>query len=109
MVGGNIYNYYRDYNFIGHYYLPHSAIINFTIRFGLLSCVSYLGLIKKSFLPSLNALEERKKYCFRAGMIAYITLAFINQTGYAEPTFYMMFGLWMALSRVYDFEEAGKN
>lgn len=95
---GNIYNYYHDVNLHGHNYLPHSAVINFLARFGLLCAISYLVLIKNSFISirKNELLSKNQIACMRAAFVAYISLAFINQTGFTEPIFYVMFGLWLA-------------
>jgi len=103
---GNVYNYYHKVNIIGHYYLPHSAPINFFVRFGLLSALAYLALIRNAFLKNNAALSPSATVCMKAGCIAYITLAFINQTGYADAIFYIMFGLLLAYRRVVDYERA---
>jgi|GEM_PF-4812379 hypothetical protein len=100
---GSVYNYYNDVNMYGHHFLPHSAILNFLIRFGLVACIAYLSLVKNAFW-SIKATQSQEKTrlaaCIKAGGVAYITLAFINQTGYAEAIFYVMFGLLLALVRI---------
>lgn len=96
---GSVYNYYRDVNLSGKYFLPHSAILNFLCRFGIVACLSYLCLIKNAFLSIKRTREnENTRICMLAGCVSYITLAFINQTGYAEAVFYIMFGLSIALT-----------
>lgn len=97
---GSVYNYYYDVSLAGAYFLPHSSFINFLVRFGLLCALSYLVLIKRAFFTvrqNINA-SLNQVACIRAGCVAYVSLAFINQTGYAEPIFYVMFGLLLTYS-----------
>ncbi len=99
---GSVYNYYHDVNLYGAYFLPHSSIVNFLVRFGLLCALSYLCLIKNAFFSSgkYDLSSINRKACLKAGGVAYISLAFINQTGYAESVFYVMFGLLLAYSQL---------
>ena len=99
---GSIYNYYRDVNLYGAYFLPHSVWINFWGRFGIAALISYSLLLKRAFIPrSIKELVSSKSgICLLSGGVAYVTLAFINQTGYAEPVFYIMFGLAFALAQM---------
>lgn len=99
---GGVYNYYRDVNLYGAYFLPHSSVINFFVRYGLLCTLSYLCLIKNAFLSSTrnDPSSINRKACLKAACVAYISLAFINQTGYAESVFYVMFGLLLAYSQL---------
>lgn len=100
---GSLYNYFYDVDLFGVHYMPHSAIINFYLRFGVFAMLAYLTLIKNAFFSfRIGETFSRNQYaCIIAGCIAYISLAFINQTGYAEPIFYVMFGLLLAYSNVY--------
>ena len=99
---GSVYNYYYDVNLVGEHFLPHSSVINFLVRFGLLCAISYLVLIKNAFfsIKKSSGLPINKIACIRAGFVAYVSLAFINQTGYSEPIFYIMFGLLIAYSQI---------
>lgn len=103
---GSVYNYYRDVSLVGANFLPHSSVINFLVRFGLVCTLSYLVLIKNAFLKirQNSCISANQVACVRAGCIAYVVLAFINQTGYAEPVFYIMFGLLLAYSRIIEKE-----
>ena len=107
---GSVYNYYYDVSLIGAHFLPHSSVINFLIRFGLLCACSYLVLIKRAFFTvrQNKTVSINQIACIRAGCMAYVSLAFINQTGYAEPIFYVMFGLLLAYSQLMS-EEAKKE
>lgn len=104
---GSVYNYYRDVDLYGAHFLPHSAPLNFFLRYGIISVLSYFVLLKNSFLYILRFphVEQKSKVCVLCGGIAYITLAFINQTGYAEMVFYIMFGLLLAYTRIESYEE----
>ena len=108
---GSVYNYYYDVNLVGEHFLPHSSVINFLVRFGLLCAISYLVLIKNAFfsIKKSSGLPINKIACIRAGFIAYVSLAFINQTGYSEPIFYIMFGLLIAYSQIIKGEEEKTN
>ncbi len=98
---GSVYRYYHGVNLAGRYFLPHSTPMNFFIRYGIFALVAYLCLLKNSFF-SIRKSPENEYYrnCIISGGIAYISLAFINQTGFAEPVFYVMFGLLMAFTRI---------
>ena len=98
---GSVYRYYHDVDLLGRYFLPHSTPINFFVRYGIFALVSYIQLIKYAFL-SINTKITNEYYrnCIISGGIAYISLAFINQTGFAEPIFYIMFGLLIAFARI---------
>lgn len=103
---GSVYNYYKDVNLFGANFLPHSSVVNFLVRFGIFALLSYLILLRRAFLPPRlgeHALT-RSHVCMASGGVAYITLAFINQTGYAEPVFYIMFGLALAYWRIEEAE-----
>ncbi len=104
---GNVYCYYLETDLLGEHYLPHSAIINFWVRFGVFATLAYLALVKNSFFRK-NKGNNRSVY-IKAGGIAYITLAFINQTGYAETIFYVMFGLLLAYDKIIRAEQADEN
>lgn len=99
---GSVYNYYYDVSLVGAHFLPHSSFINFLVRFGLLCALSYLVLIKRAFFTvrQNKNVSINQVACIRAGCVAYVSLAFINQTGYAEPIFYVMFGLLLAYSQL---------
>lgn len=100
-----IYNYFYDVDLIGEHFLPHSAVINFCARFGIIAAFSYLCLIKKAFFYNRHlGLTNDKVYLF-AGCAAYVILAFINQTGYAEPIFYVMFGILLAYRKIMNYEQ----
>lgn len=105
---GSVYNYYRDVSLFGEHFLPHSSVINFFVRYGIFAVSSYLVIIKRAFIPCglLGTVLTRERICMLAGCTAYITLAFINQTGYSEPVFYIMFGLALSYWRT---EEATEN
>lgn len=96
---GSVYRYYRDINRYGAYFLPHSALLNFLIRFGVVGCLAYVELIIKSFGITEKVPRDEKVYLISA-CLSYIALAFINQTGYAEPIFYIMFGLLLGCRRM---------
>lgn len=102
---GSAYNYYYEVNIVGHYYMPHSAPINFFVRFGFVAAAAYLLLLRNAFLIKTPFIRYEERICLLACGIAYITLAFINQTGYAEPIFYVMFGLVLAYSRTVEYEQ----
>jgi hypothetical protein len=98
---GSVYNYYYDVNLFGRNFLPHSTPLNFLIRYGVFSLFAYLNLIRFSFLSGQKYYENSTvKICILAGCIAYISLVFINQTGFSESVFYIMFGLLLAFSRI---------
>lgn len=99
---GSVYNYYYDVSLVGAHFLPHSSVINFLVRFGLLCALSYLVLIKRAFFTvrQNKNVSVNQVACLRAGCVAYVSLAFINQTGYTEATFYVMFGLLLAYSKL---------
>ena len=104
---GSVYNYYRDVDLFGAYFLPHSAPINFFLRYGIVALIAYIILLRNSFLSiqTNNQVEQKSRICILCGGIAYITLAFINQTGYAEIIFYIMFGLLLAYARIEGYQE----
>ena len=95
---GSVYNYYRDINLFGNFFLPHSSVINLFIRFGIISVFAYGVLLKKAFF-SIHKVGKARA-CIISGAVAYMTLAFINQTGYQESVFYIMFGLLLAYTRL---------
>lgn len=97
---GSVYLYYADVTLMGFHYMPHSSVINFLIRFGLLGCVSYLCLIKNAFFVFPRDIDKSLKACILAAATAYVSLSFINQTGYEEPIFYVMFGLFIAYMKL---------
>ncbi len=98
---GSVYNYYRDVSSHGRYFLPHSAVINFLVRFGLLSMLSYFALIKNAFLSiPKGKLDRNENACIKAGCVAYVSLAFANQTGFAESVFFVMFGIMLAYTKI---------
>lgn len=99
---GSVYNYYRDVNLFGEYFLPHSAIINFFCRYGIMAVFGYFVLIRNSFfaIQKYSWVSRNSRICVLCGGIAYVTLAFINQTGYAEIVFYIMFGLYIAYEKI---------
>ncbi|HFD2033363.1 TPA: O-antigen ligase family protein [Clostridium perfringens] len=99
---GSVYNYYRDVNLFGEYFLPHSALVNFFCRYGIIALGAYLVLIKNSFISiqKNSFVDKNVKICVLCGGITYITLAFINQTGYGESVFYVMFGLYLAFNKI---------
>ncbi|MBQ7111385.1 MAG: O-antigen ligase family protein [Thermoguttaceae bacterium] len=105
---GNVYKYWNEISWNGDHFMPHSSVVNFLVRFGLLCAISYLILIKRAFLTIKESarITRDQTACIRAGGIAYILLAFMNQTGYAEPIFYLMFGLLLAYSQIVKKEEA---
>lgn len=100
---GSVYNYYYDVSMFGAHFLPHSSVINFFVRFGIFAALAYLSLIKNAFLSfRIGETLSRNQYaCILAGCVSYVALAFINQTGYAEPIFYVMIGLLLAYSNIY--------
>ena len=104
---GSVYNYYKDVNYFGEHFLPHCSLINFFVRYGVFSLWAYIILLKNSFLKiqKNKKVNSKTKICVLAGGVAYITLAFINQTGYAESVFYIMFGLYLAFYRIVTFWE----
>ena len=104
---GSVYNYYRDVNYFGENFLPHSSLVNFFVRYGVFALCAYVILLKNSFLKIQKSKEVTSKIriCVLAGGVAYITLAFINQTGYAESVFYIMFGLYLAFYRIVTYYE----
>ena len=104
---GNVYKYYLETDLIGEHFLPHSAILNFLVRFGIIACLAYLSLVKGAFF-NRRTIDNRSVY-IKAGGIAYITLAFINQTGYAETIFYIMFGLLLAYGKINLAEHKNEN
>ena len=99
---GSVYNYYRDVNYFGENFLPHSSLVNFFVRYGFFALFAYIILLKNSFLKiqKKKNIDPKIRICILAGGVAYITLAFINQTGYAESVFYVMFGLYLAFYRI---------
>lgn len=104
---GSVYNYYRDVNYFGENFLPHSSLVNFFVRYGVFALCAYVVLLRNSFLKIQKSKEvnPKTKICVLAGGVAYITLAFINQTGYAEPVFYIMFGLYLAFYKIVTYYE----
>ena len=104
---GSVYNYYRDVNYFGEHFLPHSSLINFFVRYGIFALCAYVTLLKNSFLKIQKSTDVTRKsrICILAGGVAYITLAFINQTGYAESVFFVMFGLYLAFYRIATYYE----
>lgn len=105
---GSVYNYYYDLSMFGLHFMPHSSIVNFFVRFGIFAALAYLALIKNAFLSFRigETLSRNQFACIIAGCVSYVSLAFINQTGYAEPIFYIMFGLFLAYSQILKKEES---
>lgn len=100
---GSVYNYYHDTNLLGKHFLPHSSILNFWIRFGAFAVLGYLIMIKNAATKLKKRNDVIKKYkrvCLQAWVVSYISLSFINQTGFAEIAFYLGFGLIFALINI---------
>lgn len=98
---GSVYNYYFNVDRFGVNFLPHSAVINFFVRYGIFAVLAYFVLIKNSFLSIKKTIcNKQNRICVICGGVTYVSLAFINQTGFSESIFYIMFGLNIAYSRI---------
>jgi hypothetical protein len=99
---GSVYRYYKGVTYATHNYLPHSAIINFLCRFGIIAVMGYISILFQYFFGVNNSTSasRRKRIILQSGCIAYMALAFINQTGYEESIFWITFGLIFALIKI---------
>ena len=99
---GSVYRYFSGLTYATHNYLPHSSIINFWCRFGVLAVIGYLTIVRYYFIGlKAETLElTKKKVALQSGCIAYMSLAFVNQTGYEESVFWITFGLIFSLIKI---------
>jgi hypothetical protein len=99
---GSIYRYYWNITYGARNFLPHSSIINFFVRFGIIAVIGYLSILIQYFfgLSNSSSALKNKRIILQSGCIAYVSLAFINQTGYQESIFWITFGLVFALIKI---------
>lgn len=105
---GGPYNYYHNLSYKGFYYLPHSSVINYLITFGIGGLICYISFLTKIYF-SKGIFDNQMKSCLKAMIIAYIILAFINQTGFNQIIFFVSFGIALAFIKINKKNESEKN
>lgn len=82
---------YRTLGPVDFYGAPHSSFLNWLVQYGIIGLLGYLyllsGLMKEIFKTRI-----KNRIVFSsllAWLIAYLTLATVNQTGFYEPSIYL--------------------
>ena len=92
---------HRIYSPTGHD--PHSVLLNWLSQYGILGLVSFLwliwGLLKSAKIASMN-INESSGNALLTWIIAYLSLAIINETGFVEPSFYAAMGIILAWGNI---------
>lgn len=94
LLFGEIEGNYRKYSPGG--YGPHSVLLNWLTQFGILGLLGFLILIY-GVLISIRKVQKNQSKQVAAGLyswlIAYLSVALINETGFDQLTFFVAIGI----------------
>lgn len=82
---------------------PHSALFNWLVQYGILGLLGYIILIIGLIISIKkigNSTSMETTAALYAWLTAYVSVAFINQTGFNEMTAFIAFGIIFAWSNI---------
>ncbi|WP_078378673.1 O-antigen ligase family protein [Sutcliffiella halmapala] len=109
-VFGQLEGDYRKYAPTGHG--PHNVLLNWLVHFGVLALVGFIIII----IGILRTIKSTRTYISKtmgaglfAWLIAYLSVALINETGYDQLTVFATIGIILSIDKLIKFKGLDKN
>jgi len=97
LLFGEIEGDYKKYSYTGHG--PHSVFLNWLVQFGIFALIGFVVMIA-GVLFSIKNISKYESRLVSAGLyawlIAYLSIAMINETGFNELQLFASFGIILA-------------
>lgn len=100
---GEIEGNYKKYSSSPKEFGPHSVFLNWFVQFGILGLIGFMYLIYGVYRSYKNILRlQNREYAaiVLAWLVAYLSIAGINETGFSQLSIYTGFGLILAWGNI---------